>query len=76
MKNSPTLTRSVLHPDSNKAAAMDPAGHWLSYSEVPILGEVGWEKQPGTVCFRIPPSRAPEWTGEWRDSLVVFTAED
>lgn len=68
-----TLERSLLHPDSNKAAAMDPAGHWLSYSEVPTLGENGWEKAEGTVCFRIPPSRAPEWTGDWKDSLVVFT---
>ncbi len=73
MSEKPTIERSVLHPDSNKAAAMDPAGHWLSYSEVPTRGETGWQKQPGTVCFRIPPSRTPEWQGEWVDSLIVFT---
>jgi len=68
----PTMQRSDLHPASNKAAAMSPSGDWLSYSEVPTPGENGWEKKPETVCFRISPAKAPDWQGDWKDSLVTF----
>lgn len=68
----PSIPRSLLHPASNKAAAMSPAGDWLSYSAVPVQGESGWEKQGETICFRIAPDKAPAWTGNWKDSLIVF----
>jgi len=73
MSAKPTLNRSILHPDSNKAVAMDSAGNWFSYSQVPTIAEENWTK-PGenTLCFRIPVSRAPEWKGNWRESLIVF----
>jgi hypothetical protein len=66
------MRQTDLHPDSNKAAAMAPSGHWLSYSAVPSLGADAWQKQAHTLCFRIPPSKAPQWTGDWKDSLIVF----
>ncbi len=69
----PTIDRSLLHPESNKAVAMDAEGKWLSYSGVPVADDAGWLKPSvDTVCFRIPASRAPDWQGDWRQSLVVF----
>lgn len=73
VNSKPTIDRSLLHPESNKALAMDAEGKWLSYSGVPVADEVGWLKPSvDTVCFRIPESRAPNWKGDWRESLVVF----
>lgn len=76
MKGIPTLKRSLLHPAANKAAAMDAAGHWLSYSGIPVIEDGKWAKpSPDTVCFRIPDFRAPEWTGKWEESLIVYEDE-
>ena len=66
------MLRSDLHPASNKAVAMSPSGDWLSYSAVPTAGENGWEKVKESICFRISPAKAPEWSGDWKDSLIVF----
>jgi len=69
----PAMNRSLLHPDSNKAIAMDSQGAWFSYSRVPVADENKWQRQAlDNVCFRIPSSHAPEWLGDWRESLVVF----
>jgi hypothetical protein len=73
LKTKPTIDRSVLHPDSSKAVAMNPDGAWLSYSQIPVRDEERWLKQsPDNASFRIPASRAPAWTGDWRESLIVF----
>lgn len=73
VNSKPTIDRSLLHPESNKAVAMDAEGKWLSYSGVPVADEGGWLKPSvDTVCFRVPDSRAPNWKGDWRESLVVF----
>lgn len=71
-QDKPTIQRALLHPASNKAAAMSPKGDWLSYSAVPVLGDAGWEKQGETICFRISPEKAPTWGGDWKNSLIVF----
>lgn len=76
MTAQPKMDRRLLHPEANRAIAMDANGHWLSYSQAPVAGPDTWKKSKSdTVCFRIPPFRAPDWSGNWQDSLVVFEEE-
>jgi hypothetical protein len=73
MEIKPAMDRGLLHPASNKAIAMNADGTWLSFSHVPVANATHWQKTNiDTVCFRIPPSRSPNWTGPWQESLLVF----
>jgi len=73
MKMKPTMDRRLLHPAANKAIAMSPDGAWMSYSLPPVAGPESWKKQTAdTVCFRIAAMQAPNWSGDWQSSLLVF----
>ena len=70
------MDRRLLHPDANRAIAMSPDGSWMSYSVPPVAGDDAWQKRTSdTVCFRIAPMRAPKWSGDWQESLLVFEEE-
>ena len=71
-KVKPALNRSLLHPDSNNAAAMNSDGTWFSYSQLPTIGADKWIKAPGSLSFRILKSRVSQWDGDWRESVVVL----
>lgn len=48
--------------------AMNEAGDWRAFIETPYAGNSVWMGGVYT-CF-IPPSYAPKWTGDWRQSLT------
>lgn len=69
----PEMDRSVL-PPWIKVIAMDEDGRWFGYAVAPIVLECTWtpgDETYGEHCY-IPPSHAPKWTGDWKDSLLVF----
>jgi len=42
---------------------------WFLTRRQPIMGERCW--LPKEACFAIPEDYAPNWTGDWKDSLTV-----
>lgn len=56
--------------------AMDKDGEWTLFSAKPSM-DVGcwWADGDVTYLAEIPPSYAPKWDGDWRDSLVRRTEE-
>jgi len=51
--------------------AMDKDGEWTFFSAKPSM-DIGcwWSDGDVTYLAEIPPSYAPKWDGDWRDSLV------
>lgn len=69
----PEMDRSVL-PPWIKAVAMDNNGCWFGYMREPHRNDSVWFTNSNVNndhCY-IPPSHAPKWSGDWRESLVVF----
>lgn len=66
----PEMDRSVLPAWANKAVAMDRDGEWFCFSDIPHVKYVFWSSDE--TCARIPDSYAPKWSGDWKDSLLVF----
>jgi hypothetical protein len=56
--------------------AMDKDGEWTLFSAKPSM-DIGcwWSDGDVTYLAEIPPSYAPKWDGDWRDSLVRRTEE-
>jgi hypothetical protein len=54
------------------AVAMDQGGVWYCYPlGLPVLGQACWRALRGGVAIAIPPSHAPKFNGDWKDSLVI-----
>lgn len=68
----PVIDRAILPAWANKAIAMDPNGEWYSCSAVPVMRYFEWRVRPGEELIKIPTDFAPAWTGDWKESLVVF----
>jgi hypothetical protein len=57
----------------HRFVAMDFGGAWRTYSSLPVVSEVGnvWIANNGNDLGQcVPPAHCPQWTGDWRDSLV------
>lgn len=66
----PLIDRSILPAWANKAVAMDEGGVWFCYAQIPDQHSSAWHSSYATV--QIPASYTPNWTGDWKHSLVVF----
>lgn len=54
-------------------AAMDSDGVWHAYRVEPEAESAVWAVSEGYINYtRIPPSHAPKWEGDWKESLVKF----
>lgn len=69
-EDKPIFDRSLLPAWANKAIAMDSTNLWFCYSEVPVMCMGIWRMKRRS-CI-IPKEYAPKWTGDWKDSLLVF----
>jgi hypothetical protein len=70
-EDKPEYDRSLLPAWANKAITMDRYGTWHCYDIVPDLTENTWMVHSPDFAT-IPPSHAPKWKGDWKDSLLTF----
>ena len=61
-------------PEGAVAVAMDEDGMWCAFDQIPyISSEAEWMHRNGRCLYgwRIYPQHIPQWSGDWRDSLVI-----
>lgn len=71
-EDKPFIDRSLLPAWANKAVAMDEDGRWFCFAQIPRQLTHQWVIACPHEWLKIPPSHAPKWTGNWKDSLIVF----
>lgn len=67
----PELPPGVAWPKWAKAFSQSSTGNWHWWDETPLQVSNVWHSVNGTYCIPMHPTERPNWTGDWRESLVV-----
>lgn len=68
----PEFDRSLLPAWANKAIAMDKNGYWYCYGGIPVIEKDLWNNPNAMKTTEIHRPFLPKWSGDWKDSLLVF----
>ena len=60
-----------LHAKWVKAISMQPNGEWWTYDSIPTKDKYCFFGKSGAYTAPIPLEYAPNWVGNWKDSLVI-----